>query len=149
MSPTRFFGGKPSTPEERHLALRIAAIFAVPMALILVIPLIAAAWVYRHETQARLNEDRALIARVERERIERSIAINSFVYHQCLEGEIRDVVLTQQLQAAIKRARASLPANSPILRQQIQVLKDGINVLEPADEPDCVPPPAVKPKGSK
>jgi hypothetical protein len=53
------------------------------------------------------------------------------------------------LQAAIKRARASLPAGSPLLRQQVQVLKDGINVLEPADEPDCVPPPAVKPKGSK
>ena len=147
MSPTRFFGGKPSTPEERRLALRIAAIFAVPMALILVIPLVAAAWVYRHETQARLNEDRALISRVEQERIERSRAINTFVYHQCLEAEVRDVVLVQQLQAAIKRARASL-RDGPLLRAQIQTLKDGINVLEPAGEPDCSPPPAVK-KGKR
>ena len=149
MSPGRLFGKAPSTPEERRLALRIAVIFAIPMAFIMLIPLVVGGLIYRHNTEAWHREDRALIQRVERERIERSIAINSFVYHQCLEGEIRDVVITQQLQAAIKRARASLPAGSALLRQQVQVLKDGINVLEPADEPDCVPPPAVKPKRSK
>jgi hypothetical protein len=148
MSPTRFFGHGPTSKQERHLALRIAAIFAMPMALIMVIPLIAAFWVYRHETQARLNEDRALIARVNRERIDRSRAINQFVYKQCVEAEIRDVILVEQLTAAVKRARASLPANSAVRRQQIQILKDGIAALEPAGEPDCTPPPAVT-KGSR
>lgn len=148
MSPLRLFGGRPTTIEERRLALRIAAVFAIPMAFIMLIPLVVAAYVYRHETQARFNEDKALVAKVNRERIDRAKALSEFVYQQCLEAEIRDVVITQQLRAAIKRARASLPADSAILRQQVQVLKDGINALEPAGEPDCKPPPVVKPKGS-
>jgi hypothetical protein len=147
MAPLRLIGGRPTTVEERRLALRIAAVFAIPISLIMVIPLIAGMWVYRHETQARLKDDRILIARVDRERIERSRAINRFVYEQCIQAEIRDVVIVQQLQAAIARARASLPAGSAILQHQVQTLKDGILVLEPPDEPDCTPPPAVKPKG--
>lgn len=129
------------------MALRIAAVFAIPMALVMLIPLVVAFTIYRHETQARLNDDRALIARVDRERIDRSKAINAFVYEQCIQAEIRDVVIVQQLRAAIERARASLPANSPLLARQVQTLKDGIAVLEPPGEPDCKPPPAVKPKG--
>lgn len=143
MSPGRLFGKAPSTPEERQLALRIAIIFAIPMAFIMLIPLVIGGAIYRHNTQAWHREDRALIQRVNSERLERARAINEFVYEQCIQAEIRDVVLTQQLQAAIKRTRASLP-DGALRRQQIQVLQDGINVLEPAGEPDCTPPPAVR-----
>ena len=144
MSPTRLFGKRPTTAEERQLALRIAAVFAIPMALIMIIPLIGAGIIWRHEVQARLNDDLNLVRRLDRERLERAEAINEFVFQQCIEAEVRDVVIVQQLKAAIIRARASLPPG-PLLRQQVQALKDGINVLEPADEPDCNPPAAVKP----
>jgi len=140
MAPLRVIGGRPSTAEERKLALRIAAVFAIPMALIMVIPLIAGSLFYQHEVKARFNEDKKLVAVVERERVQRARALNKFVFDQCVEAEIRDVVIVQQLRAAISRARASLPPGSVILRQQVQTLKDGIAVLEPPNEPDCTPP---------
>lgn len=127
----------PEPPVSMHRAL---VGMAVTMALIVVIPLLIGFAGYRHVVSDQIN-------RVNQERIARTQVINEFIYEQCLQAEVRDVVIVQQLRAAIKRARASLPPNSSVLDQQIQTLKDGIAVLEPANEPDCKPPPAVKPKG--
>jgi hypothetical protein len=147
VSPTRLFGGRPTTRDERTLALRIASIFAIPMAFIMVIPLIVGFLIYRHEVQARLHEDRHLVEQFREERIERSRAINEFVYEQCLQSEVRDVVIAEQLRAALQRVKATLPAGSLVRQTQEQILRDGIAALEPPNEPDCTPPPAVKPEG--
>jgi hypothetical protein len=113
---------------------------AVTVALVVVIPLLIGFAAYRHVVSDQID-------RVNNERIARTQAINEFIYDQCVQAEIRDVVIVQQLQAAIRRARASLPPGSAILESQLQTLRDGIAVLEPANEPDCKPPPAVQPKG--
>ena len=143
MSPIRLFGGRPTTREEQQLAMRIAAIFAIPMALIMVIPLIAGFLFYRHVTNDRLKDNKELIATVSRERIERSRAINGFVFDQCVNAEVRDVVTVEQYRADIRLAKAYFPKGQ-ILDNWIQTRLDGIAALEPVGEPDCQPPPAVK-----
>ena len=143
MSPGRLLGRNLS-PEDRKLALRIAAVFAIPMALIMVIPLIAGVIFYSHIANSRIEDNRKLIAEVERERVDRTEAINEFVYGQCLQNEVRDVVIVAQLKAAKQRTIASLPPG-PLRRGQLEVLNDGIFALEPPDEPDCEPPPAKSP----
>jgi hypothetical protein len=132
------------TAAERKLALRISAIYAIPVTLIMVIPLIIGAFLYRDFTNDRITDNTRLIMRVEQERIERSRAINAFVYDQCIQSEVRDVIIVEQLRAARARARQSLPAG-PLRTEQIEILTDGIVALEPPNEPDCEPPPATTP----
>lgn len=133
---------------DQPLAMHSALIGGfVSVALIIVIPLLIGFWAYRNVVDDQIDANEALIQRVNAERIARTKAINEFIYEQCVQAEVRDVVIVSQLRAAMDRARASLPAGSPVLEHQLQVLKDGIAVLEPADEPDCRPPPAIKLKG--
>ena len=119
----------------------------VTFALVIVIPFIAGFSAYRHITNDSIRANEALIRRVSAERIARTRAINEFIYDQCVLGEVRDVVIVQHLKDAKKRARATLPPGQ-LLQNQLESLDDGINALEPPDEPDCQPPPAVKPKGT-
>ena len=148
MSPSRLFGKK-LTPEERKLALRIATVFAIPMALVMVIPLFVAGYLYNDITNDRISGNRALIQEVDRERVERTQAINDFVYSQCLEAEVRDAVAVTQFHSDIRIAKANFPPGS-LLDEWIQVRRDGIVALEPPNESDCDPPPAISPlKGQR
>jgi hypothetical protein len=72
-------------------------------------------------------------------------AQQELIYENCVSNETQDSVIVAQLQAAKVRARASLPAGSPVLRTQLQVLSDGIAALEPPDEADCEPPEGTQP----
>lgn len=133
---------------DQPIGLRQALIGAfVTVALVVVIPLMIGFAAYRNIVNDQLDQNEALIRQVNAERIARTRAINEFIYEQCVEAEIRDVVIVSQLKAALARARATLPADSPVLEQQKQTILDGIHALEPDDEPDCRPPPATKPKG--
>lgn len=145
-----YFVFEDGTPvPEQPVGLKKALVGAfVTMALIVVIPLLVGFGTYRHIVNDQLDRNETLIRRVNAERIARTKAINEFIYQQCVAGERRDVVIVQQLQAALSRARATLPAGSPLLIQQEQAILDGINTLEPEDEPDCNPPSATKPKGT-
>lgn len=67
------------------------------------------------------------------------------IYQNCVANETQDSVIVAQLRAAKARARASLPAGSPVLRAQLQILNDGIAALEPPDEADCTPPEGTQP----
>lgn len=66
-------------------------------------------------------------------------------YRNCVANETQDNVIVAQLRAAKHRAVASLPAGSPILHDQLEVLNDGIRALEPPDEADCQPPEGIGP----
>lgn len=143
MSPGRLLG-RHLSPEDRKLAVRIAAVFAIPMALIMVIPLIAAGLLYNHITDSRIADNQKSISRVEQERIERTMAINGFLFEQCIQAEVRDAVTVAQYRSDIKIARANFPAG-PLLDEWVQTRLDGIAALEPPDEIDCTPPPATSP----
>lgn len=71
--------------------------------------------------------------------------VQQSTYRNCVANETQDNVIVAQLQAAERRAQASLPAGSPELRYQLQVLNDGIRALEPPDEADCQPPEGTDP----
>lgn len=116
--------------------------------LIVAVPLLIGFAAYRDVTSDQFRRAEALARELNGERIERARVINEFIYEQCIQDEIRDVVVVSQLKLALTRARATLPAGSPILLQQEQAILDGINALEPEDEQDCSPPPATKPKGA-
>jgi len=70
----------------------------------------------------------------------RTRTIDRVLFDQCISNEIQDAVIVAQLEAAKRRARASLPKGSAELQYQMQVLDDGIQALEPADERECKPP---------
>jgi len=72
--------------------------------------------------------------------MQRTRTIDELLFNQCISNEIQDAVIVAQLEAAKRRARASLPKGSAELRYQMQILEDGINALEPPDEPECKPP---------
>lgn len=134
-------------PEQPISARKALVGMAVTIALVVMIPLLIGFAAYRNVVDDQIDANETLIKRVDAERIERTKAINEFVYEQCVAAEIRDVVIVQQLRAAMARARSSLPAGSPVLRSQLQTLRDGIAVLEPPNERDCTPPAPTKPKG--
>jgi hypothetical protein len=71
--------------------------------------------------------------------------LQQITYHECVANETQDNVIVAQLKAAKRRAIASLPAGSPELRYQLQVLDDGILALEPPHEADCQPPEGTSP----
>lgn len=51
--------------QERRLALRLATMFAVPLALVVLVPMVGLTWAYDHaENQAGVNK--ALMQRIER-----------------------------------------------------------------------------------
>ena len=120
----------------------------VSVALVIAIPLVIGFGAYRDITNDQIRRNVELIKTLNAERIARTQAINEFIYNQCVQAEVRDVIIVQQLEAAKRRARATLPRGSAILEDQLGVLDDGINALEPDTEQDCVPPPAVEPKGA-
>lgn len=76
---------------------------------------------------------------------DRGTTLDRVIYEQCLANEIQDAVIVAQLEAARRRAMASLPRNSVELIYQLQVLDDGIAALEPPDEPECNPPEGTEP----
>jgi hypothetical protein len=76
---------------------------------------------------------------------DRSTQLDNHIYDVCVTNEIQDAVIVAQLEAAKRRARASLPPGSAELIYQLDVLEDGIAALEPPDEPDCNPPEGTEP----
>ena len=76
---------------------------------------------------------------------ERGYDLNQLIYDQCIANEIQDAVIVSQLEAAKGRALASLPPGSLILQEQLLILQDGINALEPTDEETCEPPEGTTP----
>ena len=87
-----FYVFEDGTPvPEQPISMRKALIgMAVAVALIVVVPLLAGFAAYRDIVGDQID-------RVEHERIQRTQAINEFIYDQCVKGEIRDVVIVQQL----------------------------------------------------
>lgn len=71
--------------------------------------------------------------------------LSQILFDQCVANERQDAVIVAQLEAAKRRARSSLPAHSSELQYQLQILNDGIQTLEPPDEPDCNPPKGNQP----
>ena len=132
--------------EERHEQhvheLRRTAVLAIPLAFVVVIPLIAVGVLWRHEQNARITDAKQIAVQIEAERVARGRALNAFVYEQCIENEIRDVVIVEQLRAAKARARETLP---PGLRrdEQLDTIQAGIDALEPENEESCRPPPVT------
>lgn len=134
---------------DQPVSLREALVGAlVTFALVIVIPLLVGFAAYRNIVNDQIDQNEALIQRVNGERIARTRAINEFIYEQCVQAEIRDVVIVGHLRDHLAEARATLPAGSPQLLKKEQDLLDGINALEPENEQDCRPPPATKPKGN-
>jgi hypothetical protein len=70
---------------------------------------------------------------------QRARQLDELLFDQCIANEIQDAVIVDQLQAAKRRARATIPPSLE-LSYQLQVLNDGILALEPPDEPECKPP---------
>src|SRR4030095_13390472 len=64
----------------------------------------------------------------------RSAEISQLVFDNCVANERQDAVIGAQLRAARIRAIATLPAGSPVLAHQLEVISDGIRTLEPPDE---------------
>jgi hypothetical protein len=77
--------------------------------------------------------------------LNRADNINQTVYDNCVTNEVQDAVIVAQLEAAKRRARASLPPKSAELLYQLDILQDGINALEPPDESPCEPPEGTLP----
>lgn len=69
----------------------------------------------------------------------------TLIYRNCVANETQDAVIVAQLEAAKRRARASLPARSAELLYQLEVINEGIDALEPPNEPDCVAPEGTDP----
>ena len=143
MSPGRLLGRNLS-PADRRLALRIALVFAIPVTLIMMVPVVVGGVLYNEYNESRIGDNRESIRRVERERIERTRAINEFLFSQCINSEVRDAVTVDQYRSDIKLAKANFPP-SRLLDDWIQVRLDGIVALEPPGEQDCTPPPATSP----
>lgn len=134
---------RPLTEDERRMVLRAIVALAIPLAIFTVLINSVIFFYSRHLSNERIKDVRALVVELDNERLERARAINRFIYTQCIEDEVRDVIITEQLRAAQQRARASLPPG-PLLTGQLETLQAGIDALEPDDEPDCVPPPVEK-----
>lgn len=133
---------------EQPIGVRKALVGGVvTFALVIVIPLLVGFAGYRHVTSGQIKSNETLVRRLNAERIARTQVINEFIYEQCVAGEVRDIVIVEQLRAAKRRVRSTLPVGSVLREQQLESLDDGINALEPENERDCTPPPAVKPKG--
>jgi len=126
--------------EARQLNVRFAVLWTTSVALVIVIPLIAVFLHARHVQNDRIA-DNAAAGRLNARTIAR---VDDLRYELCLEGEERDAVIVQQLHTAITSVSTSLPPGA-IRSQQIQVLQDGINTLEPPDEQPCVPPKGTNP----
>lgn len=69
----------------------------------------------------------------------------TLIYQNCVANETQDSVIVAQLEGAKRRARSSLPPGSVELRYQLELLNEGIDALEPPNEPDCVPPEGTDP----
>ena len=75
----------------------------------------------------------------------RAVELNEAIYQQCVRDETQDAVIVEQLRAARRRLRLSLPPGNIERIYQDAVLTDGINALEPPDESPCQPPEGVGP----
>ena len=112
-----------------------------------VIPTAAFFYLDSRSSDQRIRQNRNLIEQVEADRIAVQERINAFIYQQCIQAETRDTVYAQWGSDLLLLLR-SLPdgagSDSRVVKL-ITDLEDGIAQLEPADEQDCVPPPATTP----
>lgn len=95
----------------------------------------------------QFSQNRNLISKVEAERVGVQERVNDFIYQQCLQAEARDTIYAQWGSDLLLLLRALPPQGRTDRNVQklISDLEDGIEILEPDDEADCVPPPATNP----
>lgn len=142
------FGDRPPlTPGERRLVLRIIAVTAMPLAiLVLAVTAIVVGYGY-YELQDKTDANRQAI-RESRSAIMQTRALarrlDWRIYDECAENENQDTVLVAQLQGAIRRARLAPP--SPTRTQIIEDLQAGIDAREPPDEKPCPVPATPRPE---
>ena len=93
------------------------------LCVVIIAAFVLAAWLYR----VRVND------------------LERLVYQNCVANERQDAIIVTQLEAAMVRARTTLPAGSAVQLSQLEILGDGIAALEPPDERECVPPEGTDP----
>lgn len=91
--------------------------------------------------EQRSNENRALIQRVEAQRL----LGDQRAYDQCVAAEARDRVVTAWGLQFLKITRRLPGQTDRDVLDLVEALEDGIADLEPEDEKPCVPPKGVKP----
>lgn len=146
-------GDRPLTAEERRLVLRSMAVIAIPLALITALALVVGSLFFQGQINGQIKQNREAIARadeaieankrlarrINNERKARDAAIAAAVFHECVENELQDNVLVNQVLrptiAGLKQAQAANP--TPQLRQYIQNLSLAILAREPPGEKDC------------
>lgn len=153
---TWMLGDRELSPEERRLVLRFAAVIAIPLALITTLALVAGFFVFKGQLDGQVKRNREAIQRadeaivankelarqVSKESKARASAIAQAVFHECVENELQDNVLVNQVLRptiqGLKDAQARNP--SPDLRAYIESLSQAVLAREPPDEKDCVLP---------
>ncbi len=147
-------GDRELTPEERRLVLRSMAVIAIPLALITAFALILGALVFKGQLDGQVKRNREAIQRadeaivankmlarqVSKESKERASAIAQAVFHECVENELQDSVLVNQvLRPTIQGLRQS-PNQTSQLQAYIDSLSQAVLAREPPNEKDCVLP---------
>lgn len=69
----------------------------------------------------------------------------TLIYQNCISNETQDAVFIAQLEREKREARAKYPKGSAELIYQLDIINEGIDALEPPNEPDCVPPEGTEP----
>lgn len=144
-------GERPLTTEERRLVLRSMSIIAIPLAVLTTVALVAGFLVFRGQINEQVRQnvkaidaaDQAIIAnkrltrRINNERKQRDAAIAQAVFHECVENELQDSVLVNQVLRPTIQSLKRSPNQTPELRRFIANLSLAILAREPANEKDC------------
>lgn len=141
---------------DRHPTVPFAMVIkamVVGFTFALVIPVALVLYLNHQDTARRLEQSKELIQQHElltkhliQERIDRQRAINTFIFDQCKKGERRDTVIVQQNLSLIAILnRIPVGQRTLWLDRLVQSLQDTNRILEPPNEPSCVPPAAVTP----
>lgn len=136
--------------------LRSMVVIAIPLALITTMALVVGALFVEGQINGQIKQNSEAIARadsairankslsrrINNERKARDAAIARAVFHECVENELQDNVLVNQVLrptiAGLKNAQAQNP--TPALRRYIANLSLAILAREPPGEKDCVLP---------
>lgn len=148
---TWLLGDRELTRDERRLVLRFAGVIAIPLALITMFALLAGFAVFRGQINGQVRQNKQAIVRadeaimankklarqVSEESKERASAIAQAVFHECVENELQDNVLVNQVLRPTIRALERNTDTSPELQRYVDSLKLAVTAREPPDEPEC------------
>lgn len=113
--------------EERAEIRTRFTVLATLFAFVILIPVAVGSIAYYKQNQDRIEDNEAAVRRERNLRVAFNRDLNEFVFQQCLAAEKRDAIIVKIL---------AVIANPP------PVVREAIDALEPANERDCVPPPA-------